>query len=482
MTDLRFGTEEQFSALQGLLRDAEYNDATLCSRAQVPTIFEVLTSEVRRKHKPPLDDTIDALMWVLLEGRGISMRSWQHLVPAEITGLLKATGLLAEQADEYVCPLALYPVENVFIVSDRGNTTADRVYPAVVEDAGRFLKVIPRSRCENFLEVCAGTGIAALIGARDFAGHAYAFDIAERSVKFAEFNRRLNGLGNMTNSAGDLYAPAGPKTFDRIVAHPPYVPVLKPNAIYHDGGDDGEQIVRRTVEGLPAYLAPGGEFAMLSMASDRKDAPYEYRVREWLGEAQAEFDIALVTRKIMEPADFVAQSVMRGKSDSSEIDQWKQVFSSRGVTSLVYGALLIRRKTENGPAFTVRRQNSVRTHRAEIDWLLDWESLVAGGAATAQVLDGALTAGPDVELRVVNRLQGGDWAATRYQLQGDYPFSMEIEPQPWMIYLLSKCDGKKTGRELWRQLIDDEVIFSSTPLDQFAAALAVLVSGGFLHL
>ncbi len=482
MTPIRFGTDEQFTALRRLLCDAGYNDASLCSQARVPTIYEVLESTTRRKHKPPLDHTVDALMWVLLEGRALSMRSWGHLVPGELTSLLAAVGLLVEQADEYICPLALYPVENLYVVSDRDSTIVDSVYPALVENTGRFLDVIPRSRCGSFLEVCAGTGIAALLAARDFAARSYAFDIAERSVNFATFNCRLNGLPNMTNEAGDLYGPAGLQTFDRIVAHPPYVPVLKPKAIFHDGGDDGEQIVKRTVEGLPAYLAPGGEFVMLAMGSDRKDAPYEHRVRQWLGAAQAEFDIALVTRRIIDPADFVARSVMQGKSDSSEIDQWNKVFSSRGVTALVYGTILIRRKSANRTAFTVRRQNSDRTHRAEMEWLLDWEGQVASGTATTELLDGALTASPDVELRVVNRLQDGDWAATGYQLLSEYPFGMELQPQPWMIQLLTKCDGKKTGRELWQQLIAEEVIFAGTPLDQFANALVVLLSGGFLHL
>ncbi|MEO8128054.1 MAG: class I SAM-dependent methyltransferase [Bryobacteraceae bacterium] len=481
ISPLRFGTDQQFAALQGLLRDAGFNDAAVCSRAQVPTIFDVLMSEIRRAHKPPLEDTLDAMMWVLLEGRALSMRSWEALVSGEITGLLRDMGLLVEQGGEYICTLALYPVEDIYVVSDRNAEIPDRVYPALVENVQRFLQIIPRSRCESFLEVCSGTGIAALVAARDFARKSYAFDIADRSVQFAEFNRRLNGLENMTNTAGDLYGPANGKMFDRIVAHPPYVPVLKPNAIYSDGGDDGEQIVKRIVEGLPAHLAPGGEFAMLSMGSDRNSGTYEYRVREWLGEAHAEFDIALVRRKAMEPADFVARSIMRGKTEASEVGEWDRVFTSRGVTTLVYGALLIRRKTESRAAFTVRRQNGDRTNRAEMDWLLDWEGLAAGSGGASRVLDGALTAAPDIELRVVNRLQDGDWAATGYQLQAEYPFKMDVEPQPWMIYLLGKCDGRKTGRQLWQQLIDEEVIFPGTPLDQFAAALTVLVSGGFLH-
>lgn len=88
--------------------------------------------------------------------------------------------------------------------------------------------MIPASPCERFLELCCGTGIAALLAARNGAKHAYAFDIAARSVPFAEFNRRLNGLESVTIREGDLYSPSAGERFDRIVAHPPYVPVLQP--------------------------------------------------------------------------------------------------------------------------------------------------------------------------------------------------------------------------------------------------------------
>jgi hypothetical protein len=172
---------------------------------------------------------------------------------------------------------------------------------------------------------------------------------------------------------------------------------------------------------------------------------------------------------------------MSGRSNSSEIDQWMRVFDSRGVTSLVYGTLLIHRKTESRAPFTIRRQNSDRTQRAEMDWLLNWEASVARGSGTAMVLDRALTAAPDTELRVVNRLQDGDWAAAEYLLQTDYPFSMDCQTQPWMAYVLSKADGTKTGRELWKQLVAEEIVYPDTPLDQFATGLTVLVSGGFLR-
>jgi methylase of polypeptide subunit release factors len=74
-----------------------------------------------------------------------------------------------------------------------------------------------------------GTGIAALVAAQKDAAHAWAFDITARATHFAEFNRRLNAIPNVTAAEGDLYAPAGGQTFDRIVAHPPYLPVYRPH-------------------------------------------------------------------------------------------------------------------------------------------------------------------------------------------------------------------------------------------------------------
>jgi SAM-dependent methyltransferase len=481
MIPIRFGTDEQFAALRSMLRDAGYDETPICTRTGVNRIDEVISDPSRRQKAPPLNDTLDALIMVLLEGLPIAGGSWQSLVPIRLTESLEQCGLLAGRGGEYYCPIALYPVEGLYVVSDRDASTADTVYPALVGNTRRFLDVIPRTRCGSFLDVCAGTGIAALLAARDFADQSFAFDIAERSVQFAEFNRRLNGLNNLTNADGDLYAPAQGRTFDSIVSHPPYVPVLKPKFIFHDGGDDGEQIVKRVVEGLPTYLAPGGQFCMLSMASDRKDAAYEYRVRQWLGDAHGEFDVALVTRKLIEPADFVARSLLRGNSDSAEVAQWNTLFQSRGITTLVYGSLLIRRKTESRAPFTVRRQSSDFTHRPEMDWLLDWERDAADGSGATRALTSGLIATPGAELRVLNRLENGNWAAAEHLLQINYPFSMECQTQPWMAYLLSKCDGTKTGLDHLNDLVAEEVVYPGTDPQDFARALTTLISGGFLQ-
>src|ERR1035437_2091384 len=84
--------------------------------------------------------------------------------------------------------------------------TADAVYPAGIENTVAFMATLPETPCEALLDIGTGTGIAALDGAR-LARHAWGTDIAARSVQFAEFNRRLNGIENACVLMGDLYAP-----------------------------------------------------------------------------------------------------------------------------------------------------------------------------------------------------------------------------------------------------------------------------------
>ncbi|NUR84200.1 MAG: putative protein N(5)-glutamine methyltransferase, partial [Nonomuraea sp.] len=81
---------------------------------------------------------------------------------------------------------------------------------------------------------------------------------------------------------GDLYDPLPASLRGRVgilIASPPYVPsesvgLLPPEARLHeplmalDGGGDGLDVVRRVIEGAPAWLAPGGH--LLVETSERQ--------------------------------------------------------------------------------------------------------------------------------------------------------------------------------------------------------------------
>jgi len=383
--------------------------------------------------------------------------------------------------------VALYPLRDLYIVSDRPSSIEgderrppdDLVYPAMIPNTQLFLDLIQPGPCDAFLDLCAGTGIAALLAARDGAAQAYSYDITRRSTAFAEFNRRLNGIPNLSASQGDLYQPAGELTFDRIVAHPPYVPVYRPNLIFDSGGQDGEQIVRRIIEGLPRYLRPGGRFYGLTMGSDRQH-PFEQRLREWLGPAEHEFDVAFINRITRTPREWAAESVIGKNGSVADIAEWRSFFDNLHVSALVYGLVMIQRRAKNRPVFTVRRQIGTQTGPAEHAKLFEWETAVVT-REPSWILGLRPRAAPGTRLHVEHNLDGGKWVPDTYSLETSYPFASGLAAQAWTAHLLACADGSLSAAELLERLKSDGALHPETPANAFAEMLSTLISGGFLQ-
>jgi SAM-dependent methyltransferase len=341
---------------------------------------------------------------------------------------------------------------------------------------------MPDSPCESLLDLCAGSGVAALKAAKGFARQAVAADIADRSVLVAEFNRRLNDLANVENVQGDLYAPVAGRQFDRIVVHPPYVPVLRPKYIYHDGGDDGEQIIRRAVTEMPPYLAPGGLFYLMAMVSDRADEPFEDRVRKWLGEAGNEMDVALFPMHSLEPNDFASRAVLSNPTPLEDYRAFQVLFRRYRIRQLVYIVLLIQRRAENRAVFTIRRQAKLESEPQALTSAVTWETSLRRDGGVRSLLDAKVRANEDARLNVPHSLGTEGWAPAGYVLSVSTPFSMEARTEPWAAHLLAFSDGTRTVRENLELMLQQEILPQGVPPEEFAQAVSVLISGGFLRL
>jgi SAM-dependent methyltransferase len=472
------GRSGKLDELREFLRSAGYSEEFLRARFHLERAEQFELDRGKRAPLPEPASAADILTALYLAGEFASLAEAERLMGRDGVGLLSGMGLLEIDPGGGRChgTVALYPLEDLHIASDRWSNPgdapfeapSDTVYPAFIPNTRLFLEHVPLGECGSFLDLCAGTGIAAILAARQGAREAWAGDIAERCTRFAEFNGRLNGVANFHPVTSDLYGSLG--SFDRIVAHPPYVPALQPKWIFFSGGEDGEEITRRIVEGLPAHLNDRGVFLALTMGSDRSDAPFERRIREWLGERGGEFDIALIVRKALEPVDFAA----RKREESAA---WKELFARLGVESLVYGFVIIQRRTGAGQAFTVRRQASPGRRRAPWEWLLAWE----GADKEGPILERPLHRGGDAEFQVRHRLEGSAWTPQRYTLRTEWPFSMECDAHPWMANLIALCDGRATGRDLLRVLVENEVLPRGIAEEEFARAAAGLVSGGFIE-
>ncbi|MDE3180328.1 MAG: class I SAM-dependent methyltransferase [Acidobacteriota bacterium] len=488
MFPLRFGTAEQFTLLRDYLQAAGYTEKQVILRAGVRGMHELVGAACDPGKAG--DDPLGLLMRLFISSEPLESRALDAAFPAGALGVMKSLGLLRDAPEKpgfASSPMALYPAHGLWFVSDRWvyqdraaiERFDDIVFPAISQHTYHFMKALPEEPCETFLDLCAGTGVAALVAASRYARRAWSVDITERATSCAEFSRQLNGLENVVVVQGDLYEPLGDLTFDRIVAHPPYVPVLAPGKVYYDGGEDGERVTRKIVEGLARHLAPNGRFICLSMGIEREDEPFERRARAWLGEGGANFDLLYVLHRVEDLVDFAYQSTVHIRGDISHIGEWKNHFRKLKVKDLVQGALTIERHDGRRPPFTIRRQKAKRSGPAEADWLMRVETDYANSEGRERWLGFKPVISAAVELHTLHRVQQGELAPVSHKFQIEYPFSMECKVQMWMAMMLVRCDGKSTVSQIFESCKRDRLIHASAPSGEFLGLMHTFIAGGF---
>ena len=505
---LRLEPSPHFAFFRDFLRRSEFNEPSICRRAGVAGLNEFLSNDRSAVTPSGELDGLSALVRLFLVGEPLGAEALEPVFPAGALDAMKALGLLIQdpadcaplaplpsrekgkgvgRAARMFASVALYPVGKLFIVSDRWTTpkgeilvSEDFVFPALTANSSQFIATLPWDPCENFLELCSGTGVAALAAAGR-ADHAWAVDITERSTDMAEFNRLLNGLQNVTAIQGDLYECLGDLTFDRIVAHPPYMPVLNATQAFYDGGVDGELVTRRIVMGLPQRLRPGGRFYCLAQGSDRDGAPFEQRVRAWLGEKEGEFDVLVIVRATQATADAAMQYAVKSKGGGQAAKQMRKALGELGIQRMAYGWMIIQRREGARPVFTVRRSIGSHSGKNEIAWLLKWEGASAKPEFINFLAEARPVAVPSVELHTIHRMKEGDLLPEEFSLQLKYPFSVDLRVQPWMGFMLPQCDGNLTVRQLLEFCKQHNFVQADTPLAEFAKLVMVFIANGFLE-
>ena len=490
---LRLGTPEEFARLRDFLRGGGYSESQICGRASAASIYDLSTALSEDDVFRDREDTQSVLVRLFLSAESIDWGVVRRVLPEAIVEVLESLGLVeSDPADAARCvsTVILSPVEGVLVVSDGRPAEAgsppkvDAVYPAILKTTQRFIRLLPRDPCDDFLELCSGTGIAALIAASSFAKRAWAVDITERSTSFARFNAALNGISNVTALRGDAYDSLGNQTFDRIVAHPPYVPAFHMEYVFRDGGEDGEQVTRRLIQGIPDHLRPGGQFCCDCLMTDRTGIRVEQRVREMLGADNAEFDVVVAEAITLNPTFYYSDMARQGKETFEGVGRWHENFSRLKVEQLVFGAIYIQRRAEPRKVTTTRRRLSPQTTGADFQWLLNWRRAMMqwDAAQRRALLDAHPRLAAHTELRSRSRVQEGDWAMRDCTLTTTLPFATEADSPTWYARFLPWCTGAVTARDHLLRLKALGEVPADASEDDFASMLGQLVDCGFLEL
>jgi hypothetical protein len=356
----------------------------------------------------------------------------------------------------------------------------DAVYPAITGNTRHFLSSLPTTPCDSFLELCAGTGIAALLASR-YARRTWAADITERSTRFARFNTALNGIENCTAVQGDLYQPVVGQRFDRIVAHPPYMPSLEQKYIFRDGGEDGEQITRRIFAGLADHLEVGGTFYCTCMMTDRAGARAEERIRAMLGEQAAEFDVVVVGLQSFQPTEYYFRLALAGRATLDEVARRHEIFARLEVEQLIYCSMVVHRHATARPPFTCRRQAGSDSVMDALEWLVRWEGAIAASDPTDWLLATRPRASPRARMRLSHVQQGGAWVVDECRLTTSFPFVVEAVCPHWVGTLLARADGARTTLDHLDFLKQGGDLPPDAAKAEFARLVRSLIAGGFLE-
>lgn len=222
------------------------------------------------------------------------------------------------------------------------------------------------------LDLGTGSGIQALHAAR-FSERVVATDVSARALAFARFAAELNEVAGVEFRLGSLYEPVAGERFDRIVSNPPFVITPRrpevPSYEYRDGGLAGDELVEAVIRGAAAHLEPGGIAQLLANWEYRIIADPETgegiadgleRVVAWLDGTGLEY--WLVERERQDPSEYAETWIRDGgtRPGTAEFERlhaaWLEDFAERGVESVGFGYVLLRRPAGEAPARIARAE------------------------------------------------------------------------------------------------------------------------------
>lgn len=499
------GTEDDRLAIVGCFGRAAFAEGAVCARLGIED-FDALEGPGRTAALAALasHDDLQALLVRLFVLGGPADRNAvgaactpDELAAFELLGLIGALVSDSPSAPVVYSPVRLVPLADgsarprtLFVASDRSDTPdgsplipfSDIVFSGHNPLTRQFLRLIPDTPAGSILELCAGTAIGALVAAST-AERVTAVDITPRCTEFARFNCWINGASGVDVRQGDLYEPVRGERFNRILAHPPYVPALADSLIYRDGGESGDRLLRLIVEGLPEHLDVGGTAHLLSIGMDTGAGSFERRVREWLGQAQGEFDVVFAFGSSMAPDEFARSLVTRAAgSRAGDYDRWLDVFARREVREVVYGALAIRRFDPlAGEPQTRRVVAGPRTGPAGFEWLFRWFDWLRLPGRVERVLAARPALAAGCRLDVTHGVRDGSFEPQAFRLSNDdAAFRVHLDTQAWVVAALAAFDGRLTAAEVYDRAASAGSLPRELSREQFADLVCVLVERGFL--
>jgi methylase of polypeptide subunit release factors len=342
------------------LRSNSFTEEAIRERLQVADPYALTPAwrEVWDRYvldpRNPTDLLIRVFLLNLPEHEGV-LAATLH---AETRALLKDLNLLVDAQDErLVCPVSVYPVGGIYVVTDwwhehDGGSIAPTAVMAIGRDSYGFARLAASGRGCSALDACTGSGVIALTTSRT-CERVIGTDINPRAINFARFNALLNGIRNCEFIEGHVFDPAEGMSFDVITANPPFVPSPARKVLFRDGGPMGEDILAEIIQRSHTYLNVDGRCFVKTDLVHENGVPYEEKLRSWLGTEG--YVAAILSEPIASPYAYAMQHVGQAdfKSARAKLFDWIDHYHDLGIEGIAHGYIVL--KKTDGRSSAVRQ-------------------------------------------------------------------------------------------------------------------------------
>lgn len=218
-----------------------------------------------------------------------------------------------------------------------------------------LLRSTPSSPVASVLDLGTGSGVQAL-GQWDNTPQITATDIHPRALALAKATfAATSSSPNLEILPGPWFEPVQGRTFERILANPPFVVGLpEVGHIYRDSGLNLDEASRLVVSQAPEYLCVGGTAHLLAAWIHTDDQSWRQRVASWIPDHGV--DAWILQRDIADPAHYVGtwlrDESLDPRTGESDVrtQSWLNHFHNSGVRGIGFGYVALRRLPDNEPS------------------------------------------------------------------------------------------------------------------------------------
>ncbi|EFQ82090.1 methyltransferase small domain protein [Aeromicrobium marinum DSM 15272] len=254
----------------------------------------------------------------------------------------------------------------------------------ISEASSSLAHLTVRTPVARALDLGTGCGVQALHLAQH-ADRVVATDVNPRALAMAELTASLNGV-TVDVRRGSLFEPVATERFDLVATNPPFV-VSPPDGdrlVYRETGFEGDEVVRRIVQGAPDHLTEHGWCQVLASWIHPADQDWADRLSGWI--APTGLDAWVVQREVLDPASYaemwLADAGHRGGPGYVDrYDAWLGWFEARGIEAMGFGWITLRRSDRDVPHVRVEECSAPvapPVGPGAVEWAGVSEALAAG--------------------------------------------------------------------------------------------------------